>query len=405
MNLAIRNSGIENLSYRLVGFKELSTFSFANGSIPAATLTIASANQEILNIYTDYGADVVLVFYQNGGLQGTKGWSEIGTAAPSGRDLSLAEVNLTFQFTGVHELGHNHGCKHRIDPTVGTIGLLVLSARGHRIDPNDPDDDDVIVERTIMAINARDRSEGQQVDGKRVLRFSNPNVLWYDWVRDTSFPTGTAANNNAAQMSVYGCTLADLRDPLIEGITLDGPLRSTPGGIIRVYSDRRCNGGVTPVVTYEASVDGGPFTVFGTGGSSISFNVPNNTVNTVQFRATITCSPGNSYTDIHTVNIRQPCGPSVLFRNAPKSSNEFPATKVEYQIVSSDETQVQISWDEHLGGAVQVSDILGRVLWQGTVDADEVSSTISLDGVDHGNIVIVSFSDGDNLSSKKIYVK
>jgi len=406
MNLALRNSGVENLSYRLVGFKELSTFSFANESNPATILATATANQEILNIYTDFGADVVLVFYQNEGLRGNRGWSEIGSASPENRDLSLSEINLTFQFTGVHELAHNHGCKHRIDPTVGTIGQLVLTARGHRIDPNDPDDDDIIVERTIMAINARDRSEGQQVDGKRVLRFSNPSVLWYDWVRDTSFPTGTAGNNNAAQMSVHGCTLAGLRDPLIEGISLDGPLRSSPGSIISVYSDRRCNGGVIPVVTYEASVDGGPFVVFGTGGSSISFSVPNNTANSVQFRATITCSPGNSYSDIHTVTIRQPCGPiGVLGRNSIIDSSAFPASRVEYQVVSSNKSQLSISWGEHNRGYVQVVDLLGRVLWQGDIAADILSSTIDLDRVrGQSDIIIVSYSDGKVIHSKKIHV-
>ena len=408
MNRAIRNSSIENLSYRLVGFVELSTFSITNGTVPATALTSANMNQEILDIYPDYGADVVLVFYQNGGLEGVRGWSELGSAAPAERDLSLAEVNLTFQFTGVHELAHNHGCKHRADPTVGTIGELVLSARGHRIDPNDPDDDDTVVERTIMALNAINRGENNssiEITGKRVLRFSNPDVMWFDAIRDASFPTGTVVNNNAAQMTVHSCSLADRQDPLIEGIHLDGPLRSSPGSIVRLYSDRTCNGGFVPVVTYEASVDGGPFVVFATGGASIGYTVPNNAVNFVQFRATITCNSGESYADIHTVNIRQPCGELEVFRVVPQKTNSFPASEINFEVLSTSQSKVNISWENNLEGTVQVSDLLGRVLWQETLLENTSESVINIEGERHGDIIIVSFSDGEFLYSKKIYAK
>jgi hypothetical protein len=99
--------------------------------------------------------------------------------------FAMVEVknSVTADHTFAHEVAHLFGCRHREDDL-----LAVGTARGHRFKTK------LKTRRTIMQAF---------VGTNPILHYSNPNVNF------KGVATGTTDRNNAAQLSLTGCTVAN----------------------------------------------------------------------------------------------------------------------------------------------------------------------------------------------------
>ena len=243
-NLALIFSQIPSFRYGLVGYHELVNTSFSAQTPKEQVIPILTSNNEVSATKNLYDADQILVIAQSNAFEEISGASEL-TTAPADRDLTAVENGSASNYTGPHELAHNHGCKHQNDPQVGGPGQLQFTARGHEITPGPVTDYKIM---TIMAIHlVPNRS--------RVLRFSDHNVDYY------GLPTGTVLHNNAVQLRITGCAVAAMTPSECYGITLDGPTMAPRNSTVTYEASSRCpgTGRNTGTISWFISINFSPF--------------------------------------------------------------------------------------------------------------------------------------------------
>jgi hypothetical protein len=190
MNQALANSGVTNLTFRLVNASQVS-YTYATGDDGAtlgSALTFLRTNIAVSTLRNTCGADVVVMLVDTGSAYGTVGLgyelSQYMISHDTGKDyaFSVSAIRSVYESeTMTHEVGHNFGCGHSKDQSDSPgPGIFSYSAGWYFVDYS-----------SIMAYNDKD-GDGY-ADYIEASYFSNPDVTV------DGEATGNAANGDNAR--------------------------------------------------------------------------------------------------------------------------------------------------------------------------------------------------------------
>ena len=316
-----RNDIDDRIQYRLAGIRVLGQIyptTFADqvfNTIGNARTDGPSFAEHLLDARVTFSADQAMLMVGGTAIRGrfgdVAGVSQLGDR-PIDRWQTVTEVGTEWRFTGVHELAHNHGCKHHNHDEVGTVAEYQSFARGSEYI----------------------RGQWSSVMGPAVARgflpqrsphFSDPDIAGEGGVI-----TGTNSRDNARQMVESSCFVAGMSDSeeFDDRIWVGGPSTGCTGDIETYTFSARCNNSVVERVQWEASVNGGPFQLVNRGAATLRYRLPRTSATQVVLRATARCAGGfiRGTKEVWADRCRDPCGLS-FSEAAPGAPRESAAVE------------------------------------------------------------------------------
>ena len=288
MNDALTNSQIPNFRYRFAGQRIFQAPALDQpNKDPASQLAAAEQDLtgEVANYYAATQTDQLMMVIEDVN-DGFYGISQLFNS-PNTRILTCARANTFWRHSGVHELGHNHGCKHDNHNEVGGTGQLVYSARGFAgTSTSKP---------TIMALAGGSPSTP---NGVREPYFSSPDVQTPVGV------LGTGTRDNRAELIATGCEVAALQlsagTPHVTAYPQQTDYCSYEQA--RWIAGALCNGAQPDNYVWEVSYNGGGWQhIATTTNNVVSYTLPQNVKTTpisARMRVTVNCGGTTTLSDI-----------------------------------------------------------------------------------------------------------